>query len=71
MGQFCPVIVEQREVIGRTFGIDRSGVALRGSHTRGRGCIDPVVLAPATAGELPDPGGGGGRNVEHEFAEVQ
>lgn len=66
--QVRSTFVEQRQDIGRAFEGDRSGVALQGDDACGGGRVDAVVLAPPAAGELPDPGGRGGRNVEDDLA---
>ena len=67
MGEVAPPLVKQCQRIARVFGLHWPGIALEGGHTGCCGGIDAVVLAACTAGQLPDPRGRAGRDVDDLF----
>ncbi|HEX3306756.1 MAG TPA: hypothetical protein VHS32_10965 [Streptosporangiaceae bacterium] len=62
-GQVGAPLVEQRQHRGQVLDRDRGSVAGQRGHARRRGSVDHIVLATATARELPHPSGGGARHV--------
>lgn len=69
--QICSALVEQGEDLDGTLRIDRADVTLRDSDACRCGRIDPVIRAPAAAGEFPNPGGGGRRDIEDDLPDGQ
>ena len=69
--QIDPTLVEHGHSVGAAFGFQGSGVALQRGDTRRCGGIDAVVLAAASARQLPHPGGRGGGHVDDGLAAGQ
>jgi hypothetical protein len=71
VGQVDPTLIQERQGIGGGLGVNLTGIALQGCHTRSGSSIDAVVLAATATGELPNPCGRGRRNVEDDLAASQ
>jgi hypothetical protein len=68
LGQVGPAFVEHPQHRRHALGDHRSGIAVQRGDAGRRGGIERVGLPPPASGQLPHPGGRGGRDIDHVLA---